>query len=269
MGTHGCICSYSKKLCCPVFIGKSTGHIFTGAAAHLRVWGWHVHLVLKKMKQMQEWRTSRTMTMSICQNVLNVLDAYWSTFLGAVDRGDFHGVETSVWISLMQTVDSVTQVSLKVLNQRLAWSQHCYPLEKTHLCLLYTHTETQTGWVTILFSRWIWRCREAWKLKQWTNNGYSMSVVTIVTGMYFHAWIIRTAYMLRTATVGATVWNLDQHLPLRENSADLAEFAHFFLLLAKTWLDSDLWFSFLLTYHLTDGERAVLTLAFWEWQRQS
>lgn len=70
---------------------------------------------------------------------LNVLDTYWSTFLGAVDRGNFHGIEARVWISVMQAVDSVTQLSFKVLNQRLAWAQHCYPLEQTHLCLLYTH----------------------------------------------------------------------------------------------------------------------------------
>lgn len=36
----------------------------------------------------------------------------------------------------------------------------------------------------------------------------------------------------------------------------------------KTRLDSDFWFSFLLTYHLTDGERTVLTLAFWTWKKK-
>lgn len=90
-----------------------------------------------------------TMTV-ICQKVLNVLDTYWSTFLGAVDRRNFHGVEARVWISLMQAVDSVTQLSFKVLNQRLAWAQHCHPLEQTHLCLLYTHTHINIGQFFIL-----------------------------------------------------------------------------------------------------------------------
>lgn len=42
------VCSYSEMLCCPIFIGESTGHIFTGAAAHLRVCGWYIHLVLNR-----------------------------------------------------------------------------------------------------------------------------------------------------------------------------------------------------------------------------
>ena len=75
---------------------------------------------------------------------LNVVDTYWPTFLGAVDGGNFHGVEARVWISVLQAVDSVTQISFKVLHQRLAWAQHRYPLEKTHLCLLCTHTHTHT-----------------------------------------------------------------------------------------------------------------------------
>lgn len=82
------------------------------------------------------------MNNTIIQNTMmwtNILDAYWSTFLGTVDRGDFHGIEARVWIYVMQAVDSVTQFSLKILNQRLPWTQHCQPLEKTHLCLLYTH----------------------------------------------------------------------------------------------------------------------------------
>lgn len=32
-----------------------------------------------------------------------------------------------------------------------------------------------------------------------------------------HAFATRTACVLRTAAAGAAVWNLDQHLPLREN----------------------------------------------------
>lgn len=40
--------------------------------------------------------------------------------------------------------------------------------------------------------------------------------------------------MLRTATVPAAVWNLDQHLPLREKQiADFTLYPHFILLLAK------------------------------------
>lgn len=80
----------------------------------------------------------------------------------------------------------------------------------------------------------------------------------------FNACLIHTACTLRTATARAAVWGLHQHLPLRKESADSTEFAHFFFLLAQTWLGSDLWCSFLLTYHLTDGERAVLTLTFFE-----
>lgn len=47
-------CSYSEKLCCPVFVGVSTGDVFTGAAAHLRVSGLYVHLVLNEMRRMQK-----------------------------------------------------------------------------------------------------------------------------------------------------------------------------------------------------------------------
>lgn len=65
------------------------------------------------------------------------LDTYWSTFLGAVDRGNVHGVEARFWIFAVQAVDSVTQFSFKVLNQGLTRAQHCYPLEQTYLCLLY------------------------------------------------------------------------------------------------------------------------------------
>lgn len=66
------------------------------------------------------------------------LDTYWSTFLGAVDRGNVQGVEARLWIFAVQAVDSVTQFSFKVLNQGLTRAQHCYPLEQTYLCLLYT-----------------------------------------------------------------------------------------------------------------------------------
>lgn len=48
LNTCESVWSYSKKLCCSVFIGESTGDVFTGAAAHLRVYGWYVHLVLKR-----------------------------------------------------------------------------------------------------------------------------------------------------------------------------------------------------------------------------
>lgn len=61
---------------------------------------------------------------------------YRFTLSGAVDRGDFHGVEARVWISVMQAMDSVAQLSLKVLNKGLARSEHCHSLEKTHFCFL-------------------------------------------------------------------------------------------------------------------------------------
>lgn len=149
MSTRGRVRSYSEKICRPVFVGESTGDVFTGAAAHLRVLGWYVHLVLKtdeekaEMKHGYKMQTERyvavkstaeemksgKMLLTVTAIYQNVLDTYWSTFLGAVDRGNFHGVEARVWISVMQAVDSVTQLSFKVLHQRLAWAQHCYPLE--------------------------------------------------------------------------------------------------------------------------------------------
>lgn len=42
---------YSKKICCPVFNCKSAGDVFAGAAAHLRVCGRLVHLVLHMKKR--------------------------------------------------------------------------------------------------------------------------------------------------------------------------------------------------------------------------
>lgn len=36
-------------------------------------------------------------------------------------------------------------------------------------------------------------------------------------GCVSRAFVTHTTLMLRTATVAAAVWNLDQHLPLREN----------------------------------------------------
>ncbi len=88
----------------------------------------------------------------ISKNMQTVLDTYWSTLLRAVDGGNFHGVEAGVRISVMQAVDGVAQIFLKILNKRLAWTQDCYPLEKTHLCPLYTHTHTHitTGSTDIL-----------------------------------------------------------------------------------------------------------------------
>lgn len=41
---------YSKKICSPVFISKRAGDVFAGAAAHLRVSGRLVHLVLHRKR---------------------------------------------------------------------------------------------------------------------------------------------------------------------------------------------------------------------------
>lgn len=49
-----------------------------------------------------------------------------------------------------------------------------------------------------------------------------------------HHFVTHTAFVLRTAAVPAAVWNLDQHLPLREKQiADFTLYPHFILLLAK------------------------------------
>lgn len=37
--------------------------------------------------------------------------SYRATFLGAVDRGNVHGVEARFWVPVMQAVDGVTQFS--------------------------------------------------------------------------------------------------------------------------------------------------------------
>lgn len=68
--------------------------------------------------------------------------SYRSTFLGTVDRGNVHGKEARVWISVMEAVDSVAQFPFQVLNQRLARAQQGCPLEQTHLCFLYTNRQT-------------------------------------------------------------------------------------------------------------------------------
>lgn len=47
MNVDGSVYSYSEKLCCPIFVGKCTGDVFTGATAHLRVCRRDVHLMLR------------------------------------------------------------------------------------------------------------------------------------------------------------------------------------------------------------------------------
>lgn len=89
------------------------------------------------LAQDAERKTSRP---GMCQSG----ETYRPTFLGAVDGDNFHGVEARIWIFVVQAVNSVTHISFKVLNQRLAWAQYCYPLEKTHLCFLYTRTQKQS-----------------------------------------------------------------------------------------------------------------------------
>lgn len=37
--------------------------------------------------------------------------SYRATFLGAVDKGNIHGVEARFWVPVMQAVDGVTQFS--------------------------------------------------------------------------------------------------------------------------------------------------------------
>lgn len=80
--------------------------------------------------------------MLMVNNMLGCVEkkrSYRSTFLGTVDRGNVHGKEARVRISVMQAVDSVAQFPFQVLNQRLARPQQGCPLEQTHLCFLYTN----------------------------------------------------------------------------------------------------------------------------------